>query len=236
MPARRNPFFARMALFMLALTVLGFPFTYFAPMARGANNWPSIIHIHGLACFAWMALHAWQTHLVAAGQTSRHREWGLAGIALSTLMVPLGISAAIFAALKRQARGDELPFAFTLFNAVDLLLFASFVTVAIATVTRHVDWHRRFMYGAALSLVGAAISRWFLPLQPLPPFTDFGPNILADLLLIPLALHDRRVLGRVHPATLWMAAIMVPIHLATPWGLQSGWWNALAPALLSLRV
>ena len=225
-----------MGLFMLVLAVLGFPLTYFVPLARGANSWPIIIHIHGVVYFGWIALYAWQTHLVAAGQTARHREWGLAGIALSTLMVPLGIMAAIHGALKRQARGDELPFAFTLFNMVDLVLFASFVTVAIAGVTRHPEWHRRFMYGAAISLVGAAISRWFLPFPAFAPFTDFGPNILADLLLIPLALHDRRVLGRVHPATLWMAAILLPIHLATPWGLESDWWNSLAPALLTLRV
>lgn len=236
MPARRDPFHARMALAILVLGLLGFPLTYYAPLAAGTKQWPVIIHIHGAVYFAWLLLYAWQAHLVAAGRTARHREWGLAGIALSTLMVPLGMAAAIHAAVQRQARGDELPFAFTLFNMVDLWLFAAFVAVAIATVTRHPEWHRRFMFGAALCLLAAAISRWFLPFPPFPPFTDIGSYFLADLLLIPLALHDRRVLGRVHPATLTLAAIMVPIHVATAWAPQSDWWNGFAPAILSLRV
>lgn len=230
----RDPFYARTALAMLACVLLSFPLTYFAPIATGSRSFVPIIHIHGALFFAWIGLYAWQARLVATGRTMRHRELGLAGIALSALMLPLGIAAAIHAARMRMARGDALPFASTLYNMVDILLFAAFMTAAIATVTRHREWHRRFTYAAALCLVGPAISRWILPYVSVPPFSDFAPNILADLFLIPLALHDRRVAGSIHPATLIAAAIMVPIHLASPAASLSSWWNGAAPALLAL--
>lgn len=232
--ARRNVFFARTAQAMLACVLLSFPLTFYWPLVTGSRRFGALFFVHGAAFFSWMFLYAYQTHLVANRRTARHRELGLAGIALSTLMVPLGIAAAMVAAQHRLETGDPEPFAFTLYNMVDIGLFATLMTASFASVTRHIEWHRRFTYGAALCLVGPAISRWFLPFPPLPPFTDFGPNILADLFLIPLFWHDRRTLGRIHPATIWVTAILVPIHFIEPAFTTSAAWKAIAPHLFAL--
>lgn len=231
----RSRFFGICALMMLAMVLLSFPLTYYAPMATGARRFAPILHIHGLAFFAWMILYAWQAWLPAKGRIALHRELGLAGIALSALLVPLGIAASIHAAARRAAAGDPMPFANSLYNAVDIALFAALMTAAIAAVTRHRDWHRRFVFAAALCLVGPAISRWIIPYFNWSPASDFAPNIIADLFLVALALHDRNQLGRVHPATLWSAAILVPIHLLTPMASRSAAWNALAPSLFALN-
>lgn len=231
---KRDRFFANTALIMLVMVLSPFPFTYLSPMGTAGSYFAPIHHIHALAYFAWIGLYAWQTHLIASGRTARHRELGLAGIALSALLVPLGVMLAIAAIHRRMAAGNANPFDFTLYNMVDLLTFSVLVIASFAAVTRHLDWHRRFIFGAALCLVGPAISRWFIPLPALPPFTDWGPNILADLLLISLALHDRRSLGKIHPATLWVIAALVPIHLLTPFAASSDWWRELAPGLLQL--
>ncbi|MFC4294863.1 hypothetical protein ACFO0A_07275 [Novosphingobium tardum] len=230
----RDRFYSRTALLMALLVLSAFPLTYFGPLMSGSHRFRAIVHIHGLAFFAWIALYALQTELAARGRIARHRELGLAGIALSALMLPLGLAAAIVAVRERQARGDAHPFAFTLYNVIDIALFAILMTCAIACITRHQEWHRRLTFGAALCLVGPAISRWFLPFPGVFPWTDFAPNLLADLFLIPLAMHDRKVLGGVHQATLWMAAILVPIHIVTPWLTTSAAWNALAPAIMHL--
>lgn len=74
-------------------------------------------------------------------------------------MVPLGIALAIAAARRRIAAGNPHPFDTTLFNVTDLGAFALLMTASIATVTRHSDWHRRLTYGAALALLGPALSR-----------------------------------------------------------------------------
>ena len=235
----RPKFYARSALLMLALAVGAFTFTYFMPVAARTTAFAPVLHIHGALFFAWIGLYAWQTHLVATGRTARHREFGLAGIAISAMMLPLGVIAAIGAIERRTAAGDPHPFDFTLYNMVDITTFAVLMTASIAAVTRNIEWHRRLTFGAALCLVGPAISRWFLPswfvvLPVLPPITDMAPNLLADLFLIALIFHDRRTLGRVHPAT-WVAiTILVPIHVATPFMTGSELWRGMAPALVRL--
>ena len=235
----RSLFFARTALLMLAMVISAFLITYFQALLTGSRVFPAVYHIHGVAYFAWMGLYAWQTHLVATGRTARHRELGLAGIALSALMVPLGVSLAIHAINRRIAAGNPHPFDTTLYNVIDITLFAVLMTASIASVTRHPDWHRRFTFGAALCLVGPAVSRWFLnpwimPVPQLSPWSDLAPNLTADLFLIALILYDRRTLGRVHPATLWVCALLVPIHIATPFLTGSVWWRELAPSILKL--
>jgi len=135
-----------------------------------------------------------------------------------------------------MSQGDTHPFDFTLYNMVDLATFALMMIAAIAAVTRHPDWHRRFTFAAALCLVGPAISRRIIPLPQVFPISDMAPNILADLFLIALAMHDRRTLGRIHPATWWAVAALVPIHLAEPWIAGSAWWRSVAPGILRLIV
>ena len=230
----RSKFFARTALWMLACVILSFPLTYFEPMITGSKRFSAFYHIHGAAYFGWMLLYAWQTSLAAKGKIARHREFGLAGIAVSALLLPLGIIMAILAIQRRMAAGKDNPFDVTAYNIVDIATFTILMIASIAAVTRHPDWHRRFTYGAALCLVGPAISRWFLPIPPFPPFTDFGPNILADLFLIALALHDRRMLGRIHPASGWLIVTLVPVHLLTPCLASSEVWRSTAPFLLHL--
>lgn len=225
-------FFARTALVMAAMVLLAFPLTYYQPLATGSRQFALLHHLHGAAYFAWIGLYVWQTRMVALGRTARHREIGLFGLALSGAMLVLGPWMAIHAAQGRMAQNYALPFEFTLYNVVDVSLFGAFMAAAMASITRHIEWHRRFTFAAALCLVGPAISRWFLLMPDVFPWAYFGPNIAADMFLVLLALHDRKRIGRVHPATVIAAAIMVPVHLATPWVSRSAAWNAFAPGLL----
>jgi hypothetical protein len=235
----RPQFFARSALIMLVMVLLAFPFTYFGPVVAQTQVFSPVHHIHGALFFAWIGLYAWQTRLVATGRTARHRELGLAGIAISAMMLPLGIILAIKAIERRMAEGDAHPFDFTIYNIVDITTFTLMMVAGIACVTRSIDWHRRFMFGAALSLVGPAVSRWFLPswfvtIPQWSPWTDMAPNLTADLFLIALACHDVRTLGRVHPATWIVVLTLVPIHVLTPFIAGTDAWRAIAPALLRL--
>lgn len=216
---------------MVAMAASSFPFTYLKPFAIGTRQFAMLHHVHGLAFFSWLGLYVWQTQLAASGRTARHREIGLAALLVSGTMLPLGWWMTLYAVRVRIARGHAFPAEFSLYNVVDLSLFALCVTAAVLTVTRHLEWHRRLMFAAALNLVGPAISRWFLPIPEIYPFTDLGPNILADLFLIALALHDRKVLGRVHPATIVAVLVMVPLHIVEPFIARSDAWNQIAPTL-----
>ena len=240
-PRRRAPskFFSRCALLMLAMVLLAFPFTYFGPIVSGSRHFLPVYHIHGLLFFGWIGLFAWQTHLVASGGTARHRELGLAGIAISALMVPLGVILAIEAVQRRTAEGDPHPFDNTLYNVIDITCFTVLMIASISAVTRHIEWHRRFTFGAAVVLVGPAISRWifhpwFITIPQFSPLSDMAPNLIADAFLIALAVHDRRTLGRVHAATLWLCLILIPVHVVTPFLTASDWWRGLAPFITKL--
>lgn len=224
---------------MLSLTLSAFPFTYFRPVLNGTPGFSPVVHIHGLLFFAWIGLFAWQTHLVATGRTARHRELGLAGIAVSAMMLPFGVMLMVKAITRRMAAGHLHPFDIALYNLVDIATFTVLMIASIAAVTRNVDWHRRLTFGAALCLVGPAISRWFLPswvvaLPQASPWTDMAPNLLADLFLIALIIHDRRTLGRVHSATCVVILVLVPMHVATPFLAGTAAWRDMAPALLRL--
>ncbi len=235
-PAKRTRLFADTALLMLALTVASFSVTYFVPLATGRPDPRPAIHLHGLAYFAWMALYGWQTHLVASGRTARHRELGLGGLLLSGAMVPLGFVAMLAAIHRRIAEKHPAPFANAAFNLVDIALFTSMILFATANVTRRPDHHRRYMFAAAIALLGPAMSRLFIPFPAAPPFSWVDPALLADLLFIALVLHDRRTLGRVHPATAVAILLVVGGHWLSFPLADSAWWQRRAPALLQLSA
>ncbi len=231
-PARpKSRFFAASAALMAGLVLLSFLGTYFLPLATRGQDFSLLRHLHGLAFFAWIALYLVQTVLVNNGGLRLHRELGIAGVAIAGAMLPLGIWMAQAAGLERMARGNPQPFETSFYNLADILLFSLTFGGAIYAASRKIEWHRRLMFVAALNLLGPAISR-LTPLLPLPfPWADMAPNVLADGLLIALAVHDRRRLGRVHPATLLAALVLIPFHAVEPLIVKSAWWNSLAPTL-----
>lgn len=227
----RSSFFANSALVIAALVLLSFAGTYFVPMATKGQSYTLLRHLHGAAFFAWVALYVVQTRLVLTGGIRLHRELGIAGVAIAGAMLPLGIWMAQAAGLERMGRGASQPFETSFYNLADITLFSLAFGGAIYAASREIEWHRRLMFVAALNLLGPAISR-LTPLMPLPfPWADMAPNILADALLIALVIHDRKQLGRVHPATLLAVLVLVPFHAVEPFIVKSGWWNGLAPGL-----
>lgn len=228
---RGSRFFATSAILIGGLVVLSFPLSYFIPIANGSKSFSLLHHLHGLAFFVWVGLYVVQTRLVRSGHIRRHREIGIAGVALAGAMLPLGLWLTVNAAARRQAEGMALPFEFSLYNFVDIMVFSIAFGWAIYEATRQIEWHRRLMFVAMLNLFGPAFSRWALKL-PLPfPWVDMSANLAADALLLALAWHDRRVLGHIHPVTLWAALILIPFHAIEPLIARSAFWDTLAPTM-----
>ena len=233
--ARGSRFFAVTAILIALLVLLSFPITYFIPLATGSKSFTLLRHLHGLAFFAWIGLYVIQTRLVRTGNVRLHRELGIAGVALAGAMLPLGLWQAVTAAGERQAMGAALPFEFSIYNLVDILVFTTAFGWAVYEATRRIEWHRRLVFIAALNLFGPAFSRVIFLLPTPYPWSDMAPNLVADSLLIALALHDRRKLGSVHSVTLWAALILIPFHAVEPLIARSDLWNAVAPALFGFR-
>lgn len=230
-PDQRGRFFARTAILITALVLLSFPITYFIPLATGSKSFTLLRHLHGLAFFAWIGLYFAQTQLVQRGNLRLHRELGFAGAALAGAMLPLGLWQAVTSIAERQAKGLAQPFEFAIYNLVDILIFFLAFGWAIYEAPRRIEWHRRLMFIAALNLFGPAFSRVIF-LIPLPfPWLDMAPNLVADTLLIALALYDRRSLGRIHPVTLGAMLVLIPFHAIEPLIARSNFWNTIAPTV-----
>ncbi len=235
--ANRSRFFLMSGWAMVALALVSFPFTYFGPMADGSKRFYGLLHVHGLLCFAWLLLYAWQVQLAAQRKLVRHREWGIAGAWLTGAVVFTGVPMIPAAAMRRIAAGNPEPYLFSGYNVVDLGLFMLMSSLALFTASRHPDWHRRFMLGAAVALFVAAASRLFLALPYVPPWSDIGSAIIGDAVLIWLAVVDRRSTGRVHPGTWLLLLVMVPAHLLSETLGRSGiMTGSIGPALVDMMA
>jgi hypothetical protein len=170
-----------------------------------------------------------QTRLVAAGRTDVHRKLGRWGVVLAVGMVVLGVLGALTAA--RRSTGfvgiPVPPLQFLVVPFFDMLIFSSFVTLAIAN-RGEPQAHKRWMLLASIELVTAAIARWPVVMTAgvgIPLF--FG---LTDLFLVPIVIWDLVSRGRVHSVTLWGGLLMIasqPLRLVvsgTPTWLAFARW------------
>jgi len=229
-----------MAAVFAATAFLSFVPSYWARIGAGSLNAPPIIHIHGALFFAWTIFYVAQTALVAARRTPNHRTWGLAGIALFSVMMctttALGIRAMHVA--DQLGVGDAgRQFAVVTFSLIALMagLFAS----AIACIRRP-EVHRRLMLLVMIVMMEPAIARWFKLLAPAgaagpPPLIATIPtSLVSDLLLLAAVVHDWRTRGRPHHVYVWGGALLVAVQASLiPLG-QSAAWMAFARALQGL--
>jgi len=142
-------------------------------------------------------------------------------------MVVVGTIGALIGA--RRPTGFVLvqipPLQFLVVPIFDMILFASFVTLAVVK-RRDAQSHKRWMYLATVNLTTAAIARWPAVL-PLGPLAFFG---LTDLFIVALAIYDFRSRGRLHPVTLWAGLALIvsqPLRLVisgTPAWLAFAKW------------
>jgi hypothetical protein len=102
-------FFFRLSGFCLIVGVLGFAPTYWLQIVAGTVAVAPMIHLHGAVFTAWLVFLTWQSWLAAQGKLRRHRAWGKVGISLATLVVVIGVGAAIQTLEARLARARAAP-------------------------------------------------------------------------------------------------------------------------------
>jgi hypothetical protein len=233
-------------LYMAAAFVLvafgGFTPTYWARVATGTFRGPSILHVHGMLMFTWTLFYFAQTALVASRRTPDHRAWGLAGIALFSVMM-CSVLAGQMAVLKRAdavGMGD----AARRFSAVALCgwpLGAGLFTLAIVNIRRP-EVHKRFMVLMMSALMTPAIARVFLALLsspgdavgPPPPFVSVPPALIADLFIVAAIVRDWRMLGRPHPVYIYGGLVVIAQQVLTVPFAATATWMSMAKAFESL--
>jgi uncharacterized membrane protein YozB (DUF420 family) len=230
--SRERVFYTTMAFAMLGAVLLGFARSFYLHPLFPAHPVPPepFFLIHGLAFTAWVLLVPVQTLLIANRRVDLHRAFGAAGAVLAVAMVALGLEGgAIAAARPTGFTGIPMPgWAFLIVPVAGIVQFGVFVALAIAK-RRDAQSHKRWMLLATIATLAAAIARWPGVQETGNPILFFAIN---DLFLIPLIVHDRRTLGRLHPATLWGGlAIVLSEPLQLGLAMTSG-WHAVANALI----
>ncbi|HWG68760.1 MAG TPA: hypothetical protein VN692_05005 [Steroidobacteraceae bacterium] len=234
-------FYVWMAVGFLVVAFGGFSPTYWAPVARGTFHAPPIIHIHGMLMFSWTCFYLVQTALVAGGRTMNHRSWGLAGIALFSVIMCSILVGEMSVLLRSEALG--FGDAARRFAAVTLCawpVMLTLFTLAIVNIRRP-EVHKRLMTLLMIGMMTPAIARVFLTLLapagavgPPPPFVSVPPALVADLFLVVAMIHDRRTRGRPHPVYVIGGAVLLAQQVLTPVFAATGAWMNIAQAFQGL--
>ena len=203
-------FFVRMTIFIALLIAFGF--LQFA--LRGMVDYrkvPVWVHLHGMIMVSWLGLAIVQNRLAASGDLVSHRKIGWIGAVLVAGIVCL----ASFTGIMALKRGTEPPFFseayFLALTQVDAVVFGGLVFAAIAR-RKDTESHRRLMIGAMVLITEPAFGR-LLPMPFMNGMGEWAVLLLQLTILSVLAAHDRRVLGRIHPATLTAGAIIALSHV-----------------------
>ena len=230
-----------MALACAAVAFLGFAPTYWLPLAHRTFSGSPVIHLHGLLFFTWSLYFVIQTWLAASGRIANHRSIGLIGVSIATAMTMMGFLASVHVMTQSAAIGQaDAGIAFSIVPLSGIAFFAAVFALAIANIRRP-EVHKRLMLLAGISILDAAVARWFLtflappgPPGPPPVPVTIAPAFVAYLLLVIAMVQDRRTTGRVHPVYICGGiALLVVKVLNWPVSTTSA-WHSLAGGILAL--
>ena len=247
--ATGDRFYVRMATACLVVAVVGFAPTYWVPLLRGTLEIHPLAHLHATVFYGWLLLLIKQSSLASAGRLARHRSLGMLGVALATAMLFVGVGMAIDSIRQLDAAGfGEQGRRFSVVPLTAAPFFVGMFAVAVAQAKNR-ELHNRLMLVATISLLQAAVGRWFLlllasprpdgfigPLMPPPVAVTILPGLVTDLLIGVAMMHDRLTRGRIHPAYLiggaavvCLQVIRVPLSATNAWARVVNWVMAVAP-------
>ena len=222
--ARAERFWQRMAIGLAVFIIFGF--VQFA--LRGfvdPVNAPFWVHLHGVAMLAWLALLIVQPTLVSQGNLALHRRLGWIGAGLALFITALGIFTGVASLVLNRFPPFFSPPYFLALTTVESLVFGLMVLAAVRR--RHTTaWHRRLMIGATIVILEPALGR-ILPMPLMIGWSDIPIGLIQLGVVGIIAIYDRRTLGRVHPATKAIAAIVVAVRVTI-------YLLAMTPPVISL--
>jgi hypothetical protein len=163
------------------------------------------------------------------------------GVSLATAMTIFGFLVAVNAMKRSAAMGQtDAGIAFAIVPLSGIVFFAVVFALAVANI-RQPETHKRLMLLAAISILDAAVARWFLtflappgPPGPPPVPVTIAPAMVACLLLVVAIVADWRRRGRPHPVYIYGGAALVAVKLLN-WPISmTPAWHSLAGGILAL--
>jgi len=212
-------FFLRLAYAIAGATVFAFAFN----AAGGHVDIPRVpwwVHVHAAAMMAWFGIYVAQNRLTRASDKAMHRALGWSSVALVVANAPLSWFSGIMAISMHRTPAFYTPPYFLALALVETAAFTALVLAAVGA-RRDIEAHRRLVAGASLVVSEPALVR-LLPMAALGG--EPGETIILVIqfcVVAVIALHDRRALGKIHPATFAVGGAVATIHLLIALGSRS---------------
>jgi hypothetical protein len=219
-PASDRFFFSAIIALLWATILFGFAKTYFLAGMVRAPLPNALIHIHGAAFTLWMILLVVQEGFIAGRKIRWHKQLGLAGFGLASIMVILGVLAANDA-LRRDASPPGIDAStFYVVPLSAILMFAIMVYLAYRFRFRLAE-HKRLIIIATINIAGAGIGRWpIAALQHTPPLQ----NLVTLTFLLLIVGYDLISQRRILKSTLWASLGLMIVQLVrVPIGFTPLW-------------
>ena len=221
-------FYFSMSLLVAVIVVWGFSRTVNANLFHPALPRPFLLWMHATAFSGWVGFFILQSTLVRTHNVRVHRTLGWSGVALGTVMVPLGITTAIvmgrFDTYRLHQKGAD---AFLIVPFYDMLAFAVCLALAIYW-RRKPELHRRLMFIATCGLLDAAFGRVDYVFNNSLYFPCLDAVILLGV------GRDLIMTRRVHKVYLIALPALMVCQGFVVYTLRSGshWWIRIADAIL----
>lgn len=214
--AASDRFFRNSTLLMLLGVLVGFAPTFYLRVPFDGPALPWWLLLHGSAQTAWFVVLAAQATFNAMHRRTWHKWLGWTGMVVAVVVLVTTPVVMIRAVPRGLAAGlTEIELGFVLMVNVLRVPFFAVMVAAALYYRRTRDVHARALLMASLSNFAPATSRiaHFVGVSPIA-----GVLVFMAAFCIPLVVHDRRTLGRVHPLTRWgivalLLMIAIPIAL-----------------------
>lgn len=234
---RDRTFFTALAGANALIIVAGFGYSTYARIQLGDPRFggptlATLVRLHAVVATAWTVLLIVQTRLIAASRIRLHRRLGVVGGVTAASVVGLGWVVAV-TAVGRFANASEsaatMALRFFILPCQELAVFTVLVGAALWWRKRG-DYHKRLILLGTIALIPAATTRPFLPGSLPNTLMMFG---LAEVVFVlALCVHDRRMLGHIHAATVWGGGLLLVTALSRTLVAGTDTWLAVAKALV----
>ncbi|HTZ32553.1 MAG TPA: hypothetical protein VMH31_08860 [Methylomirabilota bacterium] len=218
-----------MSLLFLAIVIYGFSHTLGKNLLHPAPPRPLLLYVHGIVFFGWVLFFILQSALVRTRNVRLHRRLGWFGVALGSMIPPLGIAIAIvMERFHLRVLRDSNSYTDIFIPLWDIACFT--LTFALAILWRKKpEFHRRLLLIASCALTAAAWGR--VPEQILNPNYFYSG---VDFLILLGVLRDLLVSRRVHAVYLYAlpAFILGQIGVMHIYLHQPALWVKLARVLV----
>lgn len=231
MPLIGRWFYVAIAVVILVAVVVGFAGTYVVPMARGAFEGPTVLHLHGALALSWVLLFLSQPLLVRLRRQALHRRLGWLGLPLATGVALTMVPAGLYQASRDSAAGAG-PTGISSFLGVvtSAILFVTLVACGILA-RRDREAHARWLLLATLVVAWPAWFRW-RHLFPSVPRPDIWFAVVLPYAWVGVAmLRDRVVRAAVHPVLAFAGSAVVLEQSLEVIAFDTPPWRAVAQLL-----